>query len=465
MTKVGAAGHGAEHHPHHEATGRTVKYDKGKFPAFTSRPAGTARTIKGLLNGLERGTRQNDQEIASVLESEKGKQLDQTLAQLGPAGLKQLDQQINPPITDGNDLGLSADERRDLFVHFAEDSNPGNGKQLAQVLDALGPADQQVLAQAIATHSTTQTKLDFIDALKSQTTAGTSQALAAATVLGSLQGGALNTALGSLNRQQLGAIIGSSSFDTKALTNIINHTAALQDPQVKARVFTLAAQDLPHITSSADRQKVTDALSGLMNSDTVGIMNALLTPSDPEHWSQSDSAQAITDWTGGLIDEGGKGGQEISQVITRLRTGGRDGTTAYNYLVGSHPNSDTSAAPNSPFHHQLVLGFFVGAANAAFTQAIKNEGDNNNTIKEAATAAFGAIGGLTRGAAVGASLANFGFDQWRDALQNSFDTSATNAQNRNTNQAEGPASNQEVDEGFSYGAFRNGYDIGAQNPA
>lgn len=290
--------------------------------------------------------------------------------------------------------GLSADERRDLNNMLGEGLD---ARQLERVYNAVDGNDEKLgLAGAIADRASNDVKVDFIERLADDTTGGPAsssivangygattltedwnpEARATAVVLGSLGGDqtALADAYGALNDDQLQAVIQagvkpfssssggvvSTSYGPQVLTDMIDAAATSTDPELKARIFSAASGQLTEIAESgdglyrvnpdaaADARPVSEALTGLLQSDVRGVVGAL---------EESDRyGRALTGYLKEMVESGQT--EQIGNLIAELRLDVAHAVPAEN--DPSTPDDNDVIYPNAE-----LLGYFSGATQAA----------------------------------------------------------------------------------------------------
>lgn len=433
-------------------------------------PAQDVAKIHGLLsdNGFL-GHDENDHlhQVSKLLSGLNSSDLHQVLTGLSQGDLKKLGSEIDDggtPVFGGliGNNGLSSGERQSLFNQLASHST--NGMDLARLSGDLSCRDDiQGFGNAIAAHATDATKLGYISGMAPSTTqqndannfgfgyststTGSPQANAVGSVLASLKGHAVDQALGSLNDQQLGAVMKAAegetltttsdgfgaattvSYDTSKLAAINNAAASGSDPAQKARVFEADAKALkdingsntlftPDPTAKDEAHHVADAMTGLLKSDTTGVVNALN--------NADESGHAATTYAKEMISEGRT--SDVGNIIARLQQGND---------LSHNPIDFVNTQVKNPYGQDYYqnaenLGYFTGAVEAGINQITSDQNAQGNLLSNIFTtvvsagaswagpegkAAAQVVNGLTRQAITGvvSSLAS-GDKSLRDSI-------------------------------------------------
>ncbi|WP_149196394.1 hypothetical protein [Luteimonas suaedae] len=370
-------------------------------------------------------------DISSTLSGLTPSERNQVVSQLEADDLKNWAQEVH-----GNMGSLSAGERQDLFKNLAEGLD---GEQLTRVVNAfesegLGDSVRE-LGTAVATHADSATKTDFVSHMADRTNSGDDNynpepthkndvtdtlradpdAQAVAEVLGSLEGDDFDTAVGHLDGAQLDAVLQAgiyqaetstrngniTNFDSTVATRIVEAAATSNDPSVKGAVFTAAAERLELIQKGGDngavigdigvdsrhepaRTGLSDAMLGLLQSDTNGVVTEIRTQYDL-------SGTSLTTLNRELIGAGREA--DIRNVILQLQQGNDGGGNAYETVAGSDV-----VARN--------LGLFTGSAVNAISDLNTERKDQAETLKGIFGTAYGAAGAANPGAGVIASVGN-----------------------------------------------------------
>jgi hypothetical protein len=295
---------------------------------------------------------------------------------------------------DGELGALTASERQELFRMLAESLD---GEQLARLIKAFNgePSTLGDLKSAITQHASADTKLSLIEALKGQIDGGyqsdgkrygNTEAGVVAAVLGSLSNdpAAFDAAVKSLSQEQLNAVMaagldlyvadyGRSNLGVAGLsdaTAILDAAATSSDPEVKARVFAAASEQLPLLEGTRARGAFTDAMTKLLESDPNGLIEELRTRVDTGGRSLVAYAQEMleSDKT-----------QKLRGILEQLQRG--------NDLKGdplqSFKDPDTARR----------LGFFVGSIGAAIDNIVGDRGTDTAALQNMLAILFGIVGG------------------------------------------------------------------------
>jgi hypothetical protein len=291
--------------------------------------------------------------------------------------------------------GLSSDQKTDLFNSLAGGLS---GTQLTRLTNAMSdPGDVQKLGGAISTFATNDVKASYVKQMAPQTTGAQSGAFSAGIgsstlnasnpsaqavgqVLASLKGdnANFNKAVGSLSDAQLDSVVQASAgetlstyssgegaaattntYDPKTLVGVLNAAASSKDSGVKARVFAAGAREdgtiansngifSPNPTAKESAGQVTNALQGIMASDTNGVVRQLQI--------HNRNGTELSTFLQGEISQG-KGGQAaIGQDMARLQTGNH---------MHQNPVKWMKSNTGGYYSHAENLGYFSGATQVA----------------------------------------------------------------------------------------------------
>ncbi|MEM6265955.1 MAG: hypothetical protein AAF707_00390 [Pseudomonadota bacterium] len=336
--------------------------------------------------------------------------------------------------------GLSSGERQELFTDLARGLD---GTQLARVAEAFattgGDSDGFTpigeLAAAVATHSGTQQKLDFIAELAPLTTDSTSfsstgigysnstyadaQANAVGTVIASMRGQAVTQALNILDDAQLQAVIDTSvqanmstasasggiaasmSWDTSGYEGIMEAVATartvggsspIDSVEQRARVFDAAGNALAEIDDTSTiiggltvigksdtMAAVTQGMTEVLESDTTGIVSELA------YDQRFDEGNAMTAYSKAMLQSGQE--QELGEIMGRLQFGNNLNENPIARLeaqvdVGNGGTINANAG---------TLGYFVGSVHAATRQVSSDIAEQQALVSDVLGAALGFI--------------------------------------------------------------------------
>lgn len=216
--------------------------------------------------------------------------------------------------------GMSGGERRDLFNDLA---GKLDGASLASVSRAFAGATEgeddfnvvTELAGSVASHSTAQTKVDYVGALAAETDGQgidgsgfggswsrevDSEAGAIGTVLGSMSGTYAERAFATMSTDQVRAVLstgidqrvnysGSSvsiGYDVARYEGVMNAAASISNPDMKARIFDAGTDALRTVRDDSGfnvfayrrdetLQAMTASMGRLIDSDTTGVVREL----------------------------------------------------------------------------------------------------------------------------------------------------------------------------------------------
>ncbi len=263
------------------------------------------------------------QAIANTFEGLDANQTQAVIDQLAADGT--LDK-IAQEFTDDKVMGLGGLTVAERSTFFNDMARKLDGEGLKTLSDSFartddnsgGYSDVVALGQAVATHASSDVKVDYVQAMADSATdrpdyssagfggstsrTGDAEAAAIGEVLGGLQGNpaAAQEAFGSLTDAQLQAVMSASidetvnysshavtaSMDGKVAGQILASASQISNPDLKARIFDAGAETLNHINEDFGFPVVaigdTDAantlangLTHLLDTDTTGIMREL----------------------------------------------------------------------------------------------------------------------------------------------------------------------------------------------
>ncbi|WP_419814400.1 hypothetical protein [Glacieibacterium sp.] len=292
--------------------------------------------------------------------------------------------------------GLSGSERTDLFNTLATKLD---GTSLASVSNAFagattGEDDFNVvtdLASAVATHATSQAKVDYVGALASETDgkglqgAGLgggwernvdSEAGAIGTVLGSMRGYYAEQAFGKLTTDQTRAVLKtgidqsvnfssnsvSTSFDTARFQGVMAAASSIYNPDMKARIFDAGTDALRIVRDDTkfpvisvgekDTLKaMTASMAGLLDSDTSGVVRELTYNTETQDGSDLAAYSQVMIATGQEA--------KLGEQMAKLQLG--------NDLSGdpiARLNETVSVGGQERRENAGALGYFTGAVYA-----------------------------------------------------------------------------------------------------
>lgn len=294
--------------------------------------------------------------------------------------------------------GLDRDERKALFDDLAKGLDGG---QLARVSKAFnGEVESKELGDAIAAQSTPQARREFVQAMAGRVESDPQAAVQVAKAIGGLKGhGAeVDAALGALSDSQLTAVIKAAkqewshtnvgpmgggsltvTYDVAPLTSMLDAVATGRNADAKAKVFEYAAKELKAIAETNNglgmavikrgaEESITRSLSGLITSDTNGVMRSLE--------SNFREGRGITTFTEQMIRQGRN--SELKVIIEQLRLGNDGKGDAVKRFEA------TEGAGNE--RNAQTLGYFVGSIYSGVSAINRNIDKQAGMVK----AIFGA---------------------------------------------------------------------------
>jgi hypothetical protein len=288
--------------------------------------------------------------------------------------------------------GFAPDERRALFVDLA---GKLDGDSLAKVSNAFADAETgeddfevvTAFADAVATHASMPTKVDYVAALADQT-AGKgidsgvftrishrvdSEAGAIGTVLGSLRGGYAEQAFAALKPDQLQAVLTtgidqhtymsgtsiSTSFDGARFEGVMRAAATMGNADLKATVFDAGAEQLrtvrdagsiltPSFGDDEALEGMAGAMGTILDSDTTGVMRELSVN------TATMDGSALATYAQVMIASGKT--EKLADHMARLQFGNGLNENAVDRL-----NLSVSRGAQEARENAGALGYFVGA--------------------------------------------------------------------------------------------------------
>jgi len=332
--------------------------------------------------------------------------------------------------------GYSEGERQDLFNSLA---GKLDGANLARVSNAFEGARSGEggfdlageFASSVASHATSNQKVDYINALRGEATDGQGlrgagigggwdravdgDAAAIGTVLGSLRGAQAERALAGLveNPDQLRAVLATgidrsnqysesyvtTSFDTSRFQGVMNAVASTGDADMKARVFGEGAEQLRAIretpahgltAGSIDRSEalgqVRDSLTRVLDSDVTGVTRELT------YNQETQDGSALASYTQQMFEAGKT--DKLGEQLTRLQFGNDFRTNPQN--VVDRLNTPVTAPDGTQrLENAGALGYFVGATQAGAEAQEKSVEAQQEDVTAMLKSANGIIGALT----------------------------------------------------------------------
>ena len=356
-------------------------------------------------------------DVVNTLTALPADQADQVVDRLAQSG--DLDR-VAHEVMDGDwfgNGGLSGDERRAFFADMA---GKLDGDSLAALSDAFAGADNggfdpvTELGQAVATHGSSQAKVDYIAAMKGGVDDATqahyglgysssqmqdAEATAVGDVLGSLRGSyaqlgfeaigdKLPDVLTSATDGQLMTIASqagasnSISWNADSFEAIMGAAASTYDPDLKAQVFDAGVQTLRAVRDTDSvfggltvvgkdetLRQMTDGLTAIIDSDTTGVMGELT------YNQQTMDGSSFAAYAKEKLNQGRE--QELGQQMGRLQVGNYATENPVDYLnqVETVAGTDQERRANAG-----ALGYFVGGVYAATTARSADVAEQRETV-------------------------------------------------------------------------------------
>ena len=341
---------------------------------------------------------------------------------------------------DGMVGGFSGDEKKTLFNELA---GKLDDQQLARFINALGDEGNiQSLADSVADNASGATKAALIGRMEENVETNERAAIAVAELIGGMGNNPqeLEGVLQNLSQTQLGAIMRAASqkeihstpglfgggsiyttFEPQPLVDMLNAVSGIGNAELKANIFQAASLELKHIEEAGRAlnpvagqddaaRDVRNALTGLLQSDTNGIMTEL------EH--NFRNGDGITAYVKSMMDAGET--TELGNIIARLSKGNdlrgdplaRFGTQA----------RGTDGNPH--YRNAQVLGYFAGALLSGAKQITSDRSRQADILKNVFGTIAGATGAANPASGVVSSLLN--------GLTQQIVTDVTNGLNKGT---------------------------------
>ncbi|MBX7483497.1 hypothetical protein [Qipengyuania qiaonensis] len=400
-------------------------------------------------NGLL-GTSRNGQmqEVRDILDGLSPADRNIAISQLSDADLQALADDVNAGGILGAQ-GLSADEKRDMFVDLARGLE---GDQLARISEAFDDrADVIALGDAVATHATAEVKVDFVAATADRTTDnpttdhvsigssysqnGDADAVAIGSVIASLNGNAsaVNRSLASLSDDQLQAVAtagaGQVNFYSRAgvsislspdrLTDFLDAAATASSAEQKGRAFEAGATTLNAIGQDTGfgvinpelgttSEAIQASLTRILDADTNGVLRYLETA--------DRTGGALSAYTTQTLSQDG-GQEQIGRLIERVQQGNG---------LNQTPQSRFETLENGHYRNAQVMGYLSGAIQVGITKNAESAREQAELV----TGIFSEVVGLGTGNLPGPVGSTIGvltdqvMDQIVDELASSGDLSS-----------------------------------------
>ncbi len=323
---------------------------------------------------------------------------------------------------DGTLGSFSTEEKKALFNELA---GKLDGQQAARFLNALGDKGNiQSFADSVGNNASGATKADLLGRLAGNVETNERAAIAAAELIGGMGNNPreLEGALRNLTQPQLAAIMraasqeevhttaspygGGSVYTTSnpaPLVDMLNAVSRTGNAELKANVFQAGALELKRIEDSGSllapaigkddsARSIRNALTGLINSDTTGIMTNL------EH--NFRNGDGISAYAKSMLNAGET--TQLGTIIARLSKG--------NDLTGdplARFGSQVRGTDGNPhYQNAQVLGYFSGALFAGAKQITSDRSKQADMLKNVFGTIAGATGAINPPAGIASSIVN-----------------------------------------------------------
>ncbi|MDZ7588023.1 MAG: hypothetical protein U5J78_02245, partial [Parasphingorhabdus sp.] len=347
--------------------------------------------------------------------------------------------------------GISSSERKTFFADMAKKLD---GASLAQLSNAYSATDSKgidglnrtkELAEAIATHSSPQTKIDFVKAQAANTTDQRTvsdygmvsrsidadpQAAALATVIGSMRGDQAAAAFKALSPEQLRSVMNSgiegtmtttamggtasTSFDwnTKSFDGLMTAAASIRDPDLKARIFDAGVDTMRSVRETdsflgqpvmigkdATLSKMADGLTKIIDSDVNGVVSEL---------NRNGTTRDGSDLAGYAAQMLASGKEaKLGEQMAKLQMGNGNNENPIDRLYQTRQVPGTPVSdPTRP--NAESLGYFVGAVTkgAEFvTKSVAEQREMTTAVLKSALTIVDKASGFIPNKAIGAPIA------------------------------------------------------------
>lgn len=308
---------------------------------------------------------------------------------------------------DGTLGSFSGDEKKALFNELA---GKLDGQQLARFTNALSDRENiQSLGDSVANNASDATKADLINRMRDYVETNEGSAVAVAELIAGLGNNprALEGVLQNMSQTQLAAVMKAASqeefhsnampfggvstyttFEPQPLVDMLSAVSRTGNAELKANVFQAASMELKRIEEAggllnqvpgrADAARdVRNALTGLLQSDTTGIMTEL------EH--NFRNGDGISAYTKSMLNAGET--TELGNIVARLSKG--------NDLRGDplarFGTQERGTDGNPHYRNAQVLGYFAGALFSGAKQITSDRSRQADMLKNV----FGTIAGAT----------------------------------------------------------------------
>lgn len=363
-------------------------------------------------------------EIENQFKNLNSAELNRAFEQMSPDELKKYASELN-----GDLGGYNAEEKKELFDHFAKNLNGANLSRLASAMDlgeessSVRPGqtaepDVNILARSIAENASPEAKAEFVKNLAAQADKHQNAGVAAAQVLAGMKNNPalLNSTLKELDDSgRLSSVVDAAArktevstrggtitnYDPQPLRDLLDAAATLQGSNVtrqQTRLFELAANKITEIRDNARfatyygqpaEDLIRGGLTNILNNNTGGVVGQL---------EINNNGAAMTAYLKSALNAGEN--DQVRQFINRLTTGNPP-TNPTEFI------EQNSGTPDKPIYQNArSLGFFAGSLFSASRQITGDANKQAEIIKNVLGVALGAGGAANPASGVVASLAN-----------------------------------------------------------
>ncbi|HEY8562891.1 MAG TPA: hypothetical protein VIL74_21110 [Pyrinomonadaceae bacterium] len=387
--------------------GLFARFDAGGATRTAADPGKVNDAVNAIKESLSEGftdwdvTHGDLQKIQNTFRGLNAEEANQVFARLSDGDVQKWVDELG-----GLNGSYSREEKQRLFGELA---GKLSGANLGRIARALGDDgfDAGDLGRAAAQNASSQAKVDFVRGLAGAVERSDGASEAVAEVVSGLANdpAALDRALGALSDTQLKKLMenisvnGISSpmgggytieYKGELLAKMLNAVARSNSAEVKARVFDAAALQLKSIEDApgfipgtaiigkaAAAAGIRDALTGVLNSDTVGIMTNL------EH--DARNGEGVAAYVKSMLDAGKTA--ELGTFVARLSKGNDLRGNPIDRFGAQVPGTD--GRPH--YRNAQVLGYFAGALFAGAKQISGDRTKQADMLKNI----FGTIAGAT----------------------------------------------------------------------
>lgn len=354
--------------------------------------------------------------IQNTFEGLNSEEANEVFRQLSDDDLKKWADEL-----DGALGSFDTEEKKTLFDDLA---GKLDGQQLARLTNALGDDENiQSLSDSVANNASDATIADLINRNQGAVENSEGRAVAVAELIAGLGDNPqmLESALQDFSQTQLSAVIEAASqeeihstaspyggsvyttFDPAPLVDMLDAVSRTGNAELKANVFQAASLELKRIEEAGGLLNpvagqddaagdVRAALTGLLASDTTGIMTEL------EH--NFRNGDGVTAYAKSMLNAGETA--ELGNIIARLSKGNGltgDPLTRFGAQV---PGTDG----NPHYQNAQVLGYFAGALFSGAEQITSDRSEQADMLKNVFGTIAGATGAANPAAGVASSILN-----------------------------------------------------------